>query len=1497
MRKDRKERWLRELERRLGRLDCLAWTTRQQVLEHARAHLTAGKIAAYIKDRLGFLERWVSPVNHPAFLEVCRELGQMRTKDELERRLGLRSPDVSGWLAAGLQFQQDEPRGLLCVANGWALDLGLVSAEEEAVSMFLIGKALSGMGWWGAVVLLLEGRLGLTDAHYDDPVGLGKHLRETTAGLAPDNAAILAQTLADALKFVGRSGAAVVLLEARLGLTDAHYDDPAGLGKHLRETTAGLAPDNAANLASTLADALRSVGRSGAAAVLLEGRLGLTDAHYADPTGLDNHLQKTTAGLAPDNAANLVSSLADALRFVGRSGAAVVLLEGRLGLTDAHYDDPAGLGKHLQETTDGLAPNNAANLVSSLADALRYMGRSGAAAVLLEGRLGLTDAHYDDPAGLGKHLQETTDGLAPNNAAKLVSTLADALNLVGRSDDAVTLLENHLGLTDAHYDDPAGLGKHLRETTTGLAPDNAASLVQTLSATLNLVGRSDDAVTLLEGRLGLTDAHYDDPAGLGKHLQETTDGLASNNAANLVQTLAAALNLVGRSDDAVTLLEDHLGLTDAHYDDPAGLGKHLRETTTGLAPDNAASLVQTLSAALRSMGRSGAAVVLLEGRLGLTDAHYDDPAGLGKHLQETRDGLASNNAANLVQTLAAALNLVGRSDDAVTLLEGRLGLTDAHYDDPAGLGKHLQETTDGLAPNNAANLVSTLADALRYMGRSGAAVVLLESRLGLTDAHYDDPAGLGKHLRETTTGLASDNAASLVQSLSAALGSMGRSGAAVVLLEGRLGLTGADYADPAGLGEHLRETTVGLAPDNGANLVSTLADALQGTGRTGESAYILDAYLTTFRPLDDTLGPGPENLVLLMDSWLSWFGRKDPQRAQETARRVVPYLRHAIRRSRMSLDDRKRFVQRVRGLRLTLGELAHHWANCAADAGEARHWLLTAQLWDAELGQRVLLERFLLGRILHAGDDGACEPAPRWPFREREQTGAEPPDALQPLAAFDALADGGAALAGPQTTPLAAVGTHPSWLDEAERRVSQGLDELALAQALGPDTLLLRLSVSALDGRLLWAATRSDGKGLEVVAHGGGQPGDQSRLAWSVARHDLRIALAYQPQASAQRVVAVLLRAFVEERSLGPDRDRAMLRDEVGDLTAQLKRTHEGFGKRFEAVCTPLLVPALDLAEQWRATLEALVRTAERPVHDVAPLNAATAEYLKQVERVCDLGTLAEHLGARLDVVVQADDVLHAVPVAHLKVAGRPLWQQVRSVRASLSVLLDVLQRQIEQERRDDLPASRRLMTVSWAQPDDPVRNATQRLHREQQALAGPDRFGLEWRGAAEDPRATPGTLFRGIDGGPLRALTVCGHGDEQQAGVRLAGADHGDSLWSGQGRDLSGVEWLLLVSCSVGRVQGSSVRNVEGLCVELALHRCRSVLAAKWPVVGPQAATVANRVLEAFLELRRQFDQGQLGPDLSDARLRSLALNRARQHLGPNYLNTLAAFELYGLG
>ena len=47
-----------------------------------------------------------------------------------------------------------------------------------------------------------------------------------------------------------------------------------------------------------------------------------------------------------------------------------------------------------------------------------------------------------------------------------------------------------------------------------------------------------------------------------------------------------------------------------------------------------------------------------------------------------------------------------------------------------------------------------------------------------------------------------------------------------------------------------------------------------------------------------------------------------------------------------------------------------------------------------------------------------------------------------------------------------------------------------------------------------------------MVLHGVGQPDDQSRLAWAVARHDLRIALAYLSQDVAQGTWSGLRAAY-----------------------------------------------------------------------------------------------------------------------------------------------------------------------------------------------------------------------------------------------------------------------------------------------------------------------------------------------------------------------------------
>jgi hypothetical protein len=123
--------------------------------------------------------------------------------------------------------------------------------------------------------------------------------------------------------------------------------------------------------------------------------------------------------------------------------------------------------------------------------------------------------------------------------------------------------------------------------------------------------------------------------------------------------------------------------------------------------------------------------------------------------------------------------------------------------------------------------------------------------------------------------------------------------------------------------------------------------------------------------------------------------------------------------------------------------------------------------------------------------------------------------------------------------------------------------------------------------------------------------------------------------------------------------------------------------------------------------------------------------------------------------------------------------------------------------------------------------------------------------------------------------------------------------LWNGEGRRLTNIELLLLVSCSLGRVQETGERDVAGFCVQMALAHARSVLAARWPINARQAPEVANTILKHYLALREQHG-GAHGGDLTAARLRGLAVAAAREEIvnnhGDKYLNTLAAFDLFGL-
>src|SRR5262249_14035129 len=121
------------------------------------------------------------------------------------------------------------------------------------------------------------------------------------------------------------------------------------------------------------------------------------------------------------------------------------------------------------------------------------------------------------------------------------------------------------------------------------------------------------------------------------------------------------------------------------------------------------------------------------------------------------------------------------------------------------------------------------------------------------------------------------------------------------------------------------------------------------------------------------------------------------------------------------------------------------------------------------------------------------------------------------------------------------------------------------------------------------------------------------------------------------------------------------------------------------------------------------------------------------------------------------------------------------------------------------------------------------------------------------------------------------------------------------EGCDLSGVELLIQVSCSVGRVLQTDQRDAEGFCVELAVSRARSVIAALWPIHAAHAAFFATQIIDCFCRAREEGIPAR--SDVASS-LRGRALNTVLRKWAKEYreqravvgLNTAAAFQLYGL-
>jgi len=581
-----------------------------------------------------------------------------------------------------------------------------------------------------------------------------------------------------------------------------------------------------------------------------------------------------------------------------------------------------------------------------------------------------------------------------------------------------------------------------------------------------------------------------------------------------------------------------------------------------------------------------------------------------------------------------------------------------------------------------------------------------------------------------------------------------------------------------------------------------------------------------------------------------------------------------------------------------------------------------------------------------AGDDGAEEPLPKWACSASLFSHAWPAPNAAALASFEQHTE---AAAGPVTRegdislPSMAM-KH----EELVESLQQGIDEARLAGVLGDHRLLLRAGFT-LSGQLVWTLFGQADERLRFLHCGHTPAGSDVRgcILAAVRRHDETVGEGWERLRLAERWDIVAGQAE-RVRSLAVEAAWAEIPRYVQRLEERLQEyrlasCRELLRQRFPQFWAPEDdSPAVVDAVEWQRFWTDMGAERLDPPALSAHLDRATAEFLEAVVAAWPLHELVAALDAAPNhhVVVQVDDVLHSVPVAFLRHEGRFLFERVLSMHAVLSLSLVEWLRQVDRRViQETLDEPDKILSLSWFTPDDHgPRNGAVLLHRGHQRLA-PPLSGREWYSAADQPAGTHACLACGLRAHrAFRVASVCGHGNSDMAGIEL-----GDGTWDGssvlqkvegswQQRtacDISGIELLIQVSCSIGRVRQTGLQDVEGFCVELAVHRARSVLAGLWPLHALHAPEFANWVAGYYLRQRREavreaetaFDSrdrersqpceggesrtAAVASQLAGACLRAQAVAAARRQWlaevragrGSIGLNTVAAFELYGLG
>lgn len=495
-------------------------------------------------------------------------------------------------------------------------------------------------------------------------------------------------------------------------------------------------------------------------------------------------------------------------------------------------------------------------------------------------------------------------------------------------------------------------------------------------------------------------------------------------------------------------------------------------------------------------------------------------------------------------------------------------------------------------------------------------------------------------------------------------------------------------------------------------------------------------------------------------------------------------------------------------------------------------------------------------------------------------------------------------------------------------------DEASVAATLDEDTVLVKMGFT-LNGRFAWSAFRAQHSKLELVGsdHGGGIESADKALKSIVEEFDR----ACEGSLQRNQLMALVSEPFEIVCNSIEAKDPY-----VYDYYENLLQQTIPLGLSNVAVATafPFLIDVFGRPAEWEdgtrpvPSLEEWLRRWNLQVR--IELNSTTEEFLSRAALIIDIHEIAKLIDQR-DVILMLEESLFAIPISFLKVSDgdreRRLFEIARSVRTVLSPAIHESFRH-DESRPSTFGADDQVLCISGVpgnSPDEMV--ATKRLFERHAELATKLIHPLKWRGAWDGPRGTHDVMARGIhdteqSGARTALLTVLGHGhcdggvemrslnneaplEYWQAhcvrrGTQEPPQDNRDTIRSAC--DLSSVDFLIQVSCSVGRAEQDGHYDVRGFPANLVVAGARSTAAARWPILADEAERFSNHLAMCYLHNRDEAIEA--GTSFRQACIRGLAMAQTRDwwrnNCGKSYipsgddfvgLHTAAAFELYGFG